>query len=93
MLEFLKYLAFAIGVLPQIYNAVKEVEALVQEAQAGAYKKELVLQALNAVLDVADDFVKSLDKERIVAIAGKLIDAIVALLNLKGEFVHQDPTK
>lgn len=87
MLELLKYLALAAGLLPEILRAVRAAEELVKAAQAGQAKKELVLGMVEATLDVADDFVK-LDREKVLAIASRLIDLAVAALNLIGEFRH-----
>jgi hypothetical protein len=80
----MKWLLFALQILPAILEAIKAVEAALPGAGQGAAKKALIVSTVAASsLDEKSTPISPSD-EKSTAIIGKLIDTSVSILNAAG---------
>src|SRR5712691_10261316 len=95
MFNWLKY----VTVLPKLINLVREVLDLVRHGEdllagggRGAEKKALVLAILTQAIDTADTLgipeAKGIDRNKLRAVVGEVIDGLVLVLNQLGVFKH-----
>ena len=88
MANILKLLGILGGIVPIILTLIKEFEV----PGFGKEKKEAILKAIGIFYDtLAESSPLPISKEKLLAVAGKLIDIVVGLFNLVGLFKHVDP--
>ena len=86
MSKILEILGVIGGLIPVVLNLIKQFET----PGFGAEKKQAVLDAVEVIYDNLNLTVIS--KEKLLGIAGSLIDIAVALFNVVGWFKHENPT-
>ncbi len=95
MFKWFKYLT----ALPSLVSLVGELVAIVRHAedllvggQKGAEKKALVLTLLGTAVDLGQHLgipeAEKIDKAKLLATAGPVIDTLVGVLNSVGVFHH-----
>jgi hypothetical protein len=90
--QLISTITFVIGLWKPISEAVKQIE---EEAKGwkdatGEAKKQAVLNILATALDLADEIIPGLDlpREKVLNVAGYVIDIVVAFYNAIGVFKH-----
>ena len=88
MANILKLLGILGGIVPIILTLIKEFEV----PGFGKEKKEAILKAIGIFYDtLAGSSTLPITKEKLLAVADKLIDIVVGLFNLVGLFKHVNP--
>ena len=76
-----------IGIIVAVAKAIAELVEIVEIPGNGEAKKEAMLDLLGAIYDETNKLVAlPVSRERLLAIAGSLIDVIVAIYNALGIF-------
>ena len=86
MAKFLKIIGLIGGLIPIILSLVKEFET----PGFGAEKKKIVLETIGIIYDNLG--VTVITKEKLLGIAGSIIDIAVAFFNVVGWFKNSNPT-
>lgn len=80
---------FIIGIVVAVVKAIAELVKIFEVPGNGQTKKDAVLQVLGVIYDEAGKIAElPIAKERLLAIAGALIDIVVAVYNALGIFRH-----
>ena len=86
MAKILEILAVFSGLIPIILTLIKEFET----PGFGKEKKQAVLNAVGLLYDKLN--ITAIPKEKLLGIAGGLIDVAVGFFNVVGWFKHSNPT-
>ena len=86
MNKILELLAVISGIIPVILTLIKQFET----PGFGAEKKQAVLDAIGVIYDSLN--LTTISKEKVLGIAGSIIDIAVGFLNAVGWFKKSNPT-
>jgi hypothetical protein len=86
MTKFLKIIGIVGAMIPIVLSLVKEFET----PGFGAEKKKVVLDAIVVIYDKMS--ITVIAKEKLLGIAGSIIDIAVAFFNVVGWFKNSNPT-
>jgi len=86
MSKILELIGVIGGIIPIILTLIKEFET----PGFGKEKKEVVLKLVGNIYDAVN--ITVITKEKLLGIAGNIIDIAVAFFNVVGWFKHGNPT-
>ncbi len=86
-LDKVRQLAVMVPVVLAILTAVKRAVEEFEQPGNGPAKKQAVLNVIAVLYDQFAEFMP-LPKDKVLAIAERLVEVVVAAKNLIGEFVH-----
>jgi hypothetical protein len=91
-LKYLTVFPKLLGLVRELLELIRHAEDIVAGGQQGAAKRELVLQVLDHTVELAQQLgiaeAKGIDRGKLGAVAGTVIDSLVAVLNQLGVFKH-----
>ncbi|MGH2668419.1 MAG: hypothetical protein ACRDH5_04740 [bacterium] len=95
MFKWLKYLSLLpqlIGLIRGLLDLVRTAEDFLAGGERGAQKRQLVLGLLDLALTIGDRLgipeVEGLDRQKVLDVAGTVVDTLVGTLNTLGMFKH-----
>ena len=86
MSKILELLAVISGIIPVVLTLIKQFET----PGFGAEKKQAVLDAVGVIYDSLN--LTTITKEKVLGVAGSIIDVAVAFYNIVGWFKKENPT-
>src|SRR5436189_207433 len=99
MFKWLKYLTAVpalLRIVRELLDLIRHAEDLIAGGSKGAAKKALVIALLTSTVDVAKALgipeADQIDKAKLTATAGVVIDTVVGVLNSLGIFKHGSAT-
>jgi len=86
MTNIIKILGVLGALVPLILTLIKQFET----PGFGAEKKQVILNAIGSIYDSVE--ITFISKEKLLGIAGNIVDIAVAFFNVVGWFKHKNPT-
>ena len=86
MTNIIKILGVLGALVPLILTLIKQFET----PGFGAEKKQVILNAIASIYDSVE--ITFISKEKLLGIAGNIVDIAVAFFNVVGWFKHKNPT-
>ncbi len=100
MFKWFKYLTVfpkLLGLVRELLELVRHAEDILVGGQQGADKRALVLKVIDQTVDVAAQLgipeAKGIDRTKLTAVAGTVVDNLVTILNQLGVFKHNPEPK
>jgi len=94
-LTYLTALPKLLGLVREVLELVRHAEDLLAGGKRGEEKKALVLTILDTTIELGQKLgvpeAAGVDRAKLKAVAGELVDALVSTLNTVGVFKHGGP--